>query len=119
MNPAELERLRPTEGARFLLELEAVEDGGARARYRAWVLTPDAAFAFAAVLADGGEVTLTAADAGAGADAELAAMLEMIAKLTARSAGKKREDGLPPWPHRVLRWRGAGRGGAGQSSSSS
>jgi hypothetical protein len=34
----------------------------------------------------------------------------MVAKLTARAAGKKREDGMPPWPARVLRWRGPGRG---------
>ena len=35
--------------------------------------------------------------------------LQMLAKLTARSASKKREDGLSPWPSRLLRWRGPGR----------
>jgi hypothetical protein len=109
MNAGELERLRPTEGARFLLELDRSEAGGARAHYHAWVLTPDGVFAYGAVLGDGGDVTVTAVDGGA--PAELVATLEMIARLTARSASKKKEDGLPPWPHRVLRWRGAGRGG--------
>jgi hypothetical protein len=46
----------------------------------------------------------------AGAPEELLSTLQMLAKLTARSAAKKREDGLPAWPARVLRWRGPGRG---------
>jgi hypothetical protein len=36
--------------------------------------------------------------------------MDMLAKLTARAADKKRGDGMPPWPNRVLRWRGPGRG---------
>jgi hypothetical protein len=98
--------LAPEVGARFLLEI--VGDDGTRARYRAAVLTPEARFDYDAVLVDDGTATL--AVRGAAAPAELEAGLQMLAKLTARSAPKKREDGLPPWPHRLLRWRGPGRG---------
>lgn len=101
----ELARLRPTEGARFLLELDAVE--GSVARYRAWVLTPAAVFAYQATLADDGGVALTTS--GEAAADELATMLTTIARLTARAAAGKLDAGLPPWPQRVLRWRGPGR----------
>jgi hypothetical protein len=96
--------LTPTEGARFLLERE--RDEGTRAEYRVAVFTSDATYQGRATLADDGTVEL---DAG-GAPEPLAAVLLTIARLTARSAPKKREDGLPPWPARVLRWRGPGRG---------
>jgi hypothetical protein len=98
--------LAPEVGARFLLEL--VGDDGDRARYRAAVITPEARFDYDAVLVEDGVATL--AVRGDAAPAELEAALQTVAKLTARSAPKKREDGLPPWPHRVLRWRGPGRG---------
>jgi hypothetical protein len=90
----ELDRLRPTEGARFLLEHE---DAG---RYRAWVITPDARFAYRAALVEGEEPELTVD--GDPAPEALEKVLRMIARLTARSGA--------PWPHRVLRWRGPGRG---------
>jgi hypothetical protein len=96
--------LTPTEGARFLLEL--VRDDGARATYRAAIYTKTATYAGTATLADDGTVEV----ALEGAPAELADGLAMFAKLTARAAAKKRADGLPPWPARVLRWRGPGRG---------
>jgi hypothetical protein len=82
-----------------LLELEG-EGGGARASYRAAIYTPDASYEGRATLDDSGAVTLELA-----APAELAGKLEMFAKLTARGAAKRREDGLPAWPARVLRWR--------------
>ncbi len=96
--------LVPKTGARLLLERE--QDDGARATYRAAIYTPEATYEGRAVLTDEGSFDLTLA----GAPEELTAGLQMICKLTARSAGKKREDGLPPWPARVLRWRGPGRG---------
>ena len=43
MNEAELARQRPTDGARYLLELDTSTDAGAR--YRAWILTPSTTFA--------------------------------------------------------------------------
>lgn len=96
--------LTPTEGARFLFE--RTRDDGATALYRAVIYTPTATYEGSATLSDDG----TAAVVAAGAPEELLATLAMLAKLTARSAAKKREDGLPPWPARVLRWRGPGRG---------
>jgi len=70
-------------------------------RQRASIYTPDAAYTSAATLADDGSVDL----APTGAPAALDEMLAMFAKLTARGAAKRRDDGLPPWPARVLRWR--------------
>jgi hypothetical protein len=98
------DELRPREGARFLLERRHVT--GARAEYRAAIFTPEQAFEGTAVLDDAGGVEL-AID---GAPAELVDMLHMLARLTARAAAKRRDDGLPAWPARVLRWRGPGRG---------
>jgi hypothetical protein len=98
--------LTPSEGARLLLEREREREGEARADYRAAIYTPDATYEGRAVLGEDGSVVLTVE----GAPDELADALRMLAKLTARAASKKREDGLPPWPARVLRWRGPGRG---------
>lgn len=98
--------LTPTEGARFLLEREREEQEGASAVYRAVIYTPEATYEGSAVLRTDGTVSVSAPNASE----ELLGTLAMFAKLTARSAGKKREDGLPPWPARVLRWRGPGRG---------
>ena len=103
----ELDRLRPSEGARFLLELERIEATGRQAHYRAWVLTPTAWHAYDAVLAADAAVELR--PLATPATDELAAMLTTIARLTARAAAGKHDSGLPPWPNRVLRWRGAGR----------
>jgi len=96
--------LTPSEGARLLLERES--EAGARAQYRAAIYTPDAAYEGHATLDEDGSADV----AIAGAPAELVAALQMLAKLTARAARKKREDGLAPWPARVLRWKGPGRG---------
>jgi len=99
------ESLTPTEGARFLFEREREEEGGARAYYRVVIYTPSATYDGTATLADDGTIAVSTK-----APEELHAMLEMLAKLTARSAAKKREDGLSAWPARILRWRGPGRG---------
>jgi len=93
--------LRPTAGARFLLERDGAASDAPRARYRVAIYTPDAEHASTATLADDGSVEL----APTGAAAELDAALAMFAKLTARGAAKRRDDGLPTWPARVLRWR--------------
>lgn len=93
--------LTPTEGARYLFE--RVSETPERATYRVTVFTPTETFTGDAMLSDdGAAVTITA-------PAEHLEMVEMLGKLTARSAAKKREDGMPPWPARVLRWRGPGR----------
>ena len=96
--------LRPTAGARFLLELDRVD--GARATYRTTIFTPDAEFSGTATLAEDG----TSEVAPTGAPGELDAMLAMLARLTARGATKRKDDELPVWPQRLLRWRGPGRG---------
>jgi hypothetical protein len=120
--------LRPTEGARFLLErqvdstpiptsdvaidvtdppvgsTEASESVAptTRATYRASIYTPDAEFSTTATLAEDGTVQLAAAT---GAPGDLDKRLENIAKLVARDAPKRRDDGLAVWPARIMRWR--------------
>lgn len=98
--------LRPASGARFLLERTA--DAGERAMYRAVIYTPDAEFVVNAELHEDGTFDLPST----GAPDDLQAALAMQARLLARGAVKRREDGLPAWPARVLRWRGPGRGSA-------
>lgn len=95
---------RPAAGARFLLELERAD--GARAVYRATIFVPDADYASTATLGDDATVEL----APTGAPGDLDETLAMFAKLLARGAAKRRDDGLPAWPQRLLRWRGPGRG---------
>jgi hypothetical protein len=84
---------------RFILE--RTEDQGARATYRASVYTPDAVFSSTATLVDDGTAELPAT----GAPAELDERLTTIAKLVARDANKRKEDGLVTWPGRIMRWR--------------
>jgi hypothetical protein len=91
--------LHPTEGARFLLERTTSED--TRATYRASIYTPDAVFVTAAALAEDGSFEV----APAGAPGDLDERLALIAKLVARDARKRRDDGLVVWPARILRWR--------------
>lgn len=103
--------LTPTEGARFLLERDREEEDGTRAVYRTAIYTPTATYIGTATLVDDGTASLSdhvAADTKA--PESLVETLHMLARLTARSVPKKREDGLPPWPARILRWRGPGRG---------
>ena len=95
--------LTPSEGARFLLERSS--ETPERAEYRVQVFTPTETFAGTAVLVDDGTATVALE-----APADLVDMIAMLGKLIARAAAKKRADGMPPWPARVLRWRGPGRG---------
>lgn len=102
------EPLHPTEGARFLLEHESTSPDAQNATYRAAIYTPDQRFEYGAEMRLDGSVELT--PRGPRAEPELQAKLETIARLIARSAEKRLADDMPPWPHRVLRWRGPGRG---------
>jgi hypothetical protein len=97
--------LRPTAGARFVLELTGVD--GAAATYRAAIYTLDAVHEATATLREDGGVAVGAL-IPAIAD-ELAAKLAMFAKLVARGAVARREAGEKTWPVRVMRWRGPGR----------
>ena len=99
--------LTPTAGARYVLERVVAAER--TARYRGRVLTPDAEYAYDVDLVAGEEPALTAT---AAAPPELEKTLTMIARLTARAVDKRLDDGLPPWPERITRWRGPGRGSA-------
>jgi len=92
--------LHPTEGARFLLQ-RTVEDG-ARATYKVSIYTPDAVFSSTASLAEDGTAALVAPTSAPG---DLDERLTNLAKLVARDAPKRREDGLAVWPARIMRWR--------------
>ena len=98
--------LTPTAGARFVLEREAAQ--ARAARYRGRVVTPEAEFVYALELRAGEEPVVVAERPAA---PELEKTLVMLARLTARAVDKRLEDGLPPWPERITRWRGPGRGG--------
>jgi hypothetical protein len=93
--------LHPTDGVRLLLALEGAGDGGAR--YTASIYTPTAAFEYAATLGFDGSATLE--PQGDAAEPEHEKKLENLARSTARAAARKRDDGLAPWPPRILRWR--------------
>lgn len=73
-----------------------------RATYRASIYTPDAEFSTTATLAEDGTVDLSGPT---GASADLDERLKNIAKLVARDAPKRRDDGLVVWPARIMRWR--------------
>lgn len=92
--------LHPTEGARFLLE--RLVDEGASATYRATVFTPSSSFVATAALAEAGTAVLAAPT---GAPGDLDERLVTMAKLVARDATRRRDDGLVAWPARILRWR--------------
>jgi hypothetical protein len=100
--------LTPSAGARFVLERVAA--GERTARYRGRIVTPEASYAYEVALTAGGDEPALA-PLGEAAPAELQRILAMIARLTARAVDKRLADGLPPWPGRVTRWRGPGRGG--------
>ena len=96
--------LRPTEGARFLLE--RIDEEGGSATYRATIFVPDAEHSVTARLDDDGTVEIPATGAPPALDDALAVQVRLLA----RGAAKRAEDGLVKWPARVLRWRGPGRG---------
>jgi hypothetical protein len=137
---ARTRNLKPTEGARFVLErqvdptpvrtsdpsidLEPVADVVAtespdgigttegeaptippersRAIYRVSIYTPAGEFSTTATLVEDGHVQLAGAT---GAPGDLDERLKNIAKLVARDAPKRRDDGLVVWPARIMRWR--------------
>ncbi|MBK9072256.1 MAG: hypothetical protein IPL79_14845 [Myxococcales bacterium] len=111
--------LRPQAGARFVL-LRGASDAD-RADYAAAIISPDAAWHFRVELAAGtaqppvitadtDDVETVRAHASPPASSDVD-MLTMVARLTARAAPTRATDGLTPWPPRIVRWRGPGRGG--------
>ena len=97
------DELTPTAGARFVLEHEG------EGRYIGRIVTPASEYAYDVTLAAGEEPVVRAR--GDAAPNDLQGMLVMIARLCARGAAKRAEDGLAMWPARITRWRGPGRGG--------
>jgi hypothetical protein len=95
--------LRPTAGARFVLELVEVRDDGAAADYATAIYTPETEHHGTAVLRDDGEVAAAALVPEPAA--ELAAKLAIMARLVARGAAGRRHIGEKVWPARVMRWR--------------
>ena len=93
--------LHPSEGARFLLERTSADEG-ATATYKASIYTPDAVASTTATVTDDGTAAL---GSPTGAPGDLDERLVNIAKLVARDAPKRREDGLVVWPARIMRWR--------------
>jgi hypothetical protein len=95
-------KLHPTDGARFLLEKAGEDQTGAR--YDAAIYTPSERYDYRATLTSDGGVDATAT--GEPAPADLEKKLITIARVIARDALTRARDGIQPWPHRVLRWRG-------------
>lgn len=100
--------LHPTEGIRLLLEREEIDGDVQGARYAAKIYTVTDCFSYTAELTMEGAATLVAIGAAATKTDE--DNLSKLAKSTARAAKRKLAESLPPWPPRVLRWRGPGRG---------
>lgn len=111
-----IEDQRPTAGHRFVFLLGAHASGAAR--YAAAIVAPDAVWHYQVALRAGEAPDVTSHE-GAGTEVAAAVppepkavdMLVMIARLTARAAPSRAADGLAPWPPRIVRWRGPGRGG--------
>ncbi len=102
----------PSAGARYTLERRppsepagaATQDAqDSSARYDATIATPAITYRAELTLRDDGEVSLTFVGDKPPEPFEKA--LAMFAKLTARSAPARREEGVPVWPARVTRWR--------------
>ena len=98
----------PTSGIRLLLVRRVVTPDGSRADYDAAVYTPDTAYHYDAVLDQRGNATLT--PRGPVAPDENEQALLKLARSTARAAARRVADRLEPWPPRLMRWRGPGRG---------
>ena len=100
--------LHPSDGIRLLLERLSVGESGEEASYGGGIYTPEHYFEIRCTLnMDGSALVEHKAE---DCPEELLTKFENIAKSTARGAKRKLADGLPPWPERVLRWRGPGRG---------
>ena len=95
--------LQPGQGARFLFERRSIAPDRSTATYSAAVLMPDQRFEYEAILRLDGTAELT--PLGPPAPSEWQDRLLAHARQAARAADRRRTEGLPPWPHRLLRWR--------------
>jgi len=85
----------PEKGIRIELTLGEAPDQ--RVKYEGVVVTPDAEFALEAVIAEGGEVTVTST-----APAEIAEKTRLLVRMAVRHAASEKS----PLPRRIVRWRG-------------
>lgn len=106
--PVVSDSLHPTEGIRVLLDREEIAGDKQSARYRAAVYTVDQCFRYQGTLHMDGSATLEPVELSAAPEEE--ETLDKIARSTARAARRKLDEALPPWPPRIMRWRGLGRG---------
>lgn len=81
----------------------AAAAGLASARYTGEIATPSVTYRADLLLREDGTFDLTWV--GEAAPESMHKQLSMFAKLTARSAPARREEGVPIWPARVTRWR--------------
>jgi len=104
--------LHPSEGIRMLLQRVSIGEEAANAEYTGQVFTPSEVFGFEVKLALDGSAKLLAlpGDSPDKVDEEHEKSLLKLSKSIARAAKRKLEDKLPPWPPKILRWRGPGRG---------
>ena len=91
----------PTDGVRLLLELTSEDN--LSAEYTGSIHTTESTFEYQIRLNSDGTATLE--NSGTVAPPDLEKKLTNIAKSVARAAARKKQDGLKPWPPRVLRWR--------------
>ena len=85
----------PEKGIR--IELTLGKNTAARDCYAGLIVTPDAEFAFEAVISEEGDVTVTST-----APAEIAEKTRLVVRTAVRHAMAEKS----PLPRRILRWRG-------------
>ncbi len=93
----------------MLLQRVSIGEEAANAEYTGQIFTPSEVFNFEVKLALDGSAELLALPSDS-PDEEHEKSLLKLSKSIARAAKRKLEDRLPPWPPKILRWRGPGRG---------
>ncbi len=100
--------LHPTEGIRLLLERKSISEDQQSAVYGGAIYGVESLYLSVVRLAMDGSAEIVEESENTD-PAALSALLK-LSKSTARAAKRKHSEKLPPWPPRVLRWRGPGRG---------
>ena len=97
----------------MLLERVSVEEDASRAAYTGKIYTPLDVYRFEVMLSLDGSATIgdcleRSSDTPVREDDQKS--LVKLCKSIARASKRKIQEELPPWPPRILRWRGPGRG---------
>lgn len=104
--------LHPSEGIRMLLERVSIEKDASRAGYSGKIYTPLDVYFFEVVLSMDGSATIGECLESSSEDPIEEGYQKSLLKLCksiARASKRKLQEQLPPWPPRILRWRGPGR----------